>query len=489
VVGRTSGSRRWSAAVLAGAVASASFLSAVAARPARAAQELGGYDLAAHAHVLEVLVDSDALPVPAHPLLDATLPETSATLQSGPLGHGLASMLWPGDLGGHFGTALKQLNQLCTTLLPVPLPNVPTQCLTIPQQLKDNADYFNDPVKAETFVPGGPAESRWPDSALPGLTMSSRAAADKVESTAGFVDFGAPGLATIGPVQSRSITRAEGGKAVSDAASDVSDLVLVGGLVTVDHVVSTAKQTTDGTKATGTGTTVVSGLKIGGLPATVDGAGVHIGSLTGPADQALRTLGLSLRLTTPVVTTDGAKGSSVAPVLLISYRDDANALGHAAIAMGQKLTTGPLKPLTGSLQQLVQGPQAKVSVAIGGASATVDGSTGFDASVAGSDAGGPSSEATPSVAGTGTPGTPGVAVEGLNMTAPGAATRTRGGAGPVAAAARFIDSFAGLAWGLVLLAVAAAVAIGLGLGRATLAADAANIAAVRGRRSSGCPHA
>jgi hypothetical protein len=457
--------------------------------PAGAATDLGGYDLAAEAHVLEVVLDSDAVPVPAHPVLDATLPHTSATLQSGPLGHGLASMLWPGDLAGHFGTALKQLDQLCTTLLPVPLPGLPTQCLAVPQQLKDNADAFNDPAKAETFVPGGPAESHWPDSTLPALTMSSRAATDKVESIAGFTDFGAPGLATIGPVQSRSVTSTGGGKATSDATSDVSNLVLAGGLVSVDHVVSMAKQTTDGTKATGTGSTVVSGLKIGGLPASVDGSGVHVASLTGLANQALGALGLSLRLTTPVITTDGAKGSSVAPVLVIGYRDDANALEQAANAMGQKLTTGPLKPLTGSLQQLVQGPQAKVTVAVGGATATVDGSTGFDASVAGSDAGGPLADGTPSVAGTlGTPGTPGTAVEGLNLTAP-AATRASRGAGPVAAAARFIDGFGGLAWGLVLLAVVLAVAFGLGLARATLAADAANMAAVSGRKSSGCPHA
>jgi hypothetical protein len=260
--------------------------------------------------------------------------------------------------------------------------------------------------------------------------------------------------------------------------------------VTVDHVVSTAKQSTDGSKATGTASTVVSGLKIGGLPATVDGSGVHVASLTGLANQALGALGLSLRLTTPVITTDGAKGSSLAPVLVIGYRDDANALEQAANAMGQKLTTGPLKPLTGSLQQLVQGPQAKVTVAVGGASATVDGSTGFDASVAGSEAGGPLSDGTPSVAGTpGTPGTPGTAVDGLTVTPPGTTTRAGRGAGPVAAAARFIDSFGGLAWGLVLLAVVLSVAIGLGLARATLAADAANIAAVSVRRSSGCPHA
>ena len=40
---------------------------------------------------------------------------TSVSFETGPLGHGLASLFWPGDLGGHFGSALKQLGQLCTS--------------------------------------------------------------------------------------------------------------------------------------------------------------------------------------------------------------------------------------------------------------------------------------------------------------------------------------------------------------------------------------
>ena len=55
--------------------------------------------------------------------------------------------------------------------------------------------------------------------------------------------------------------------------------------------------------------------------------------------------------------------------------------------------------------------------------------------------------------------------------------------------ARGPGGFGGLAWGLVLSAVAAAVAIGVGIARATLAADAANAAAVTGRRSGSCPDA
>ena len=65
-------------------------------------------------------------------------------------------------------------------------------------------------------------------------------------------------------MRSRSVTSTADGKAVSQATSELFNVVLVGGLVTIDHVASNAKQTTDGVNADGSGTTVVSGLRIGG---------------------------------------------------------------------------------------------------------------------------------------------------------------------------------------------------------------------------------
>ena len=178
---------------------------------ARAEGDLGGYDLTAHAPALEVVLDSDALPVPAHPAFDATIPETMANLESGPLGHGLASLFWPGDLAGHFGSAVQQLGQLCTSMIPVAVPNLPTQCTPVPQAIKDNAKALNDPVKAETFFPGGPGDAQYNSTPpIPGVMMSSHADGNKVESIAGFASFGAPGVGTLGSVTSRSVTTARG---------------------------------------------------------------------------------------------------------------------------------------------------------------------------------------------------------------------------------------------------------------------------------------
>jgi len=440
---------------------------------ARAAGDLGGYQLSARAPALELILDSDAIAVPAHPVLDATVPETSASLESG-LGHGLASLFWPGDLGGHAGSAVQQLGQLCSSMLPITLPNVPMQCTPVPQGLKDNAGALNDPVKAETFFPGGPSDDAYTFTPpVPGVTMRSHADGDKVESLAGFASFGAPGLGTLGSVTSHSVAMASAATATSEATSELFNVALAGGLVTIDHVQSTAKEATDGQRASGNGDTVVSGLRIGGVPASVDGSGLRVGALSAAANKALNALGLQIDLGAPGALSDGAKGSFSAPLLTISYRDDQNALEAAATALGQKLTTGALQQVTGSLQQLALGPQAKVTLSLGGAAVAVDASPAFATSDVGGVAPTPSPQEPTSITTSGTPGVSSPAVEGLSFAAPTAtassALRPRAAARP----AGFLGGFAGLAWGMIAAAVAAAVALAYGLYRYALAADAA----------------
>ncbi|MBV9042033.1 MAG: hypothetical protein JOZ68_13580 [Acidimicrobiia bacterium] len=441
---------------------------------ARASADLGGYELTAHAPVLELVVDSDALPVPAHPVFDATVPETTSSLESG-LGHGLASLVWPGDLAGHFGSAVKQLGQLCTSMLPIALPNVPTECTPLPQQVKDNAGALNDPVKAETFYPGGPTDDSYTSTPpLPGVTMKSHAAADKVESVAGFASLAAPGLGTLGSVTSRSVTSTTGGTATSEATSELFNIGLAGGLVAIDHVQSTAKDSTDGEKAIGAGNTVIDGLRIGGVPVSINGDGLHIGALSTAANNALANLGLEIKLTAPAVLTEGAKGSFSAPLLTISYRDDQNALEAAAAALGQKLSTGPLQQLTSGLQQLTLGPQAKVTASVGGTVATVDASQTLPVPPDTTGATPVGGETQPAVVSTAaTNGSP-PAVESLTFTAATPASVSRSARSlPAAHSSDLLGGFGGLAWGLVLAAVAASLALAFGLYRYALATDVA----------------
>ncbi|MBV9413247.1 MAG: hypothetical protein JO148_16770 [Acidimicrobiia bacterium] len=458
-----------------------------ASHAARAAGDLGGYDLSAQAPAVELVVDSDALPVPAHPVFDATVPETAASLQSG-LGHGLSSLFWPGDLAGHLGSALLQLNQLCSSALPITLPGVPTECTPLPQVIKDNATALNDPVKAETFAPGGPADDSYTFTPpLPGVTMTSHADSNRVESTAGFATFGAPGLGTLGSVTSHSITTADGSTGTSQATSELFNVSLVGGLVSIDHIQSTAKEVTDGQRATGDGTTIVSGLRIGGVPATVDSTGLHIGSLSAVANRALQALGLQIELTTPNILSDGAQGAFTAPLLVIRYSDDQNSLEAAALALGQKLTTGSLQKLTGSLQQLALGPQAKVALSLGGAAVAVNGSPAFTSpDEPGGGGSGPASDVLPFITTPSSPATSAPSVAGLTFspTSSGVASPSVGSPS-VARPAGFLRGFGGLAWGLVVAAIAGAFALAYGLYCYALVADAAGARLPAG---AGCPN-
>ena len=74
---------------------------------------LGGYKLDARAQALNVIHDSPDSPSPTHPDFDGSVPAAQSTIDTGPIGHGLSAIFWPGPLGGNFGAALNQINQVC----------------------------------------------------------------------------------------------------------------------------------------------------------------------------------------------------------------------------------------------------------------------------------------------------------------------------------------------------------------------------------------
>ena len=467
-----------------GPLAAIGALAVVVVGTPAAAADLGGFELAARAPAIEVILDSGLAPVPSHPLLDGWLPATMATLDTGPLGHGLASTMWPGDLAGHFGTALQQLNQLCSSALPVALPvaGVPPVCEPVPQAVKDQAPALNDPVKAETFAPGGPADAHYPDPPLPGLTMTSHADGSRVDSLARLDGFFAPGVVAVGGVSSRSVTTVAADKAVSEATSELTDVVIGGGLLAVDHVLSTARESTDGAAAVGSGSTVLSGVKLAGLPVRIDDRGVHLtGSSTGalsPLVDALDALvasgGLRIVLTRPEVTTDGAAGSFSAPTVVVRYADADNAAAQQAGAKISAALPALGQPaLAASVQSaLANGTQNALTVALGGAEASVDASPGFGAT----GGAGPGEAPIPVQSGSSRSAAgpvSGATVAALHLsspaTGPPAASIRR--SGPRLAGSTPLGGFAGLGWGMVVAAVGGALAIGYGIYRLSVGAE------------------
>lgn len=420
---------------------------AVLAQSSGSGAPLGGYKLDARAQAINVIHDSPDSPSPTHPDFDGSVPAAQSTTDTGPIGHGLAAIFWPGPLGGNFGAALKQLNQVCAP--PLPVPGVPPVCAPIPEDLKKNGDSFNDPVRAETFYPQAPQDAEYKN--IPGVTMNSHISdsGKKTEAFGSLDGFGSAGVGVIANLTAKTTNTLTDTTGTSEATSEVDNVVLAGGMVTIGRVFSTAKLTTDGQKASGDAHTTIDGLKIAGQAATVDDQGLHVGGQTNPLQnqinnalaQALDKSGLTMKLVANDNSFNGATGSVTAGSVVIEYQDNKN-----------QLVSG--------------GVHNDFTIALGGATASVDSSQGTNVDlgetptdVAGVDTG--SGDTT--VAG------PDIPPAGLGeFAAPSAvasaAPRTRGAA--ALPFRRTLNTF-GLAWGLVLFAVLAALGVAFGLRRLT----------------------
>lgn len=430
------------------AVAFVGSSTAVLAQTSGGGAGLGGFKLDSRAQALNVLHDSPDSPSPTHPDFDGSVPAAQSTTDTGPIAHGLAAIFWPGPLGGNFGAALNQINEVCAP--PLPVPGVPPVCAPVPQQLKDHSSQFNDPVRAETFYPQAPQDSEYTN--IPGATMNSHIAdSGKTVAAFGSLDgFGAAGVGAISNLTAKTTNALTDSTATAEATSEVKNVVLANNLVTIGRVFSWAKLHTDGTTATvDQAQTTVDGLKIAGQAASVDQDGVHIAGQSNPLHnqvnqalaQALAKSGLTIKIVPTDKSTSGATGSVTAGSLLIQYKDDQD-----------QLVTG--------------GVHNDFTVALGGATVNVDASQGSNADLGETPT---DVAAVDNGSGDNTVAGPDIPPAGLgDIAAPpsglaSAAPRGRAAALPFRP---ILNSF-GLAWGLVLFAVIAALGLAFGMRRLT----------------------
>lgn len=214
--------------------------------------------------------------------VEGEAPYAFASLTSGGTGSALTSVFWPGGTGGNGGSTLKLLAGGCvppnpgnTVPIPVPIP-VPVPCLAHTPDLPDPVyQNLNDSYKAEVQSSDNKTTVK---KSNPGVDMVATAN-DKLTSATTVIagaKLGGTGD-TFGDTTSSSVIKLTGpNKAVIDAVSLMRDIKIGGGALTIDSVKSVAHATTDGKKATGTTATVVNGMKIGGVPVTVDNKGVHV---------------------------------------------------------------------------------------------------------------------------------------------------------------------------------------------------------------------
>jgi hypothetical protein len=144
---------------------------------------------------------------------------------------------------------------------------------------------------------------------------------------------------TFGATTSASAINLTGANtAVIDAVSIIRDVKIAGGALSIASVKSVAHAVTDGKKASGSTSTTVSGMKIGGVPVTVDNKGVHIkgqGSKLPSLDalnKALKQAGVSVYVASPTRKVHGASADLFSGQLIVmednpQYTSGANDTG------------------------------------------------------------------------------------------------------------------------------------------------------------------
>jgi hypothetical protein len=291
---------------------------------------LGSFSLSANAPVMQARFDYAAQECGAQVAgtagCEGVVNESVSQLSSGPVGYGLSSVAWPGQLAGNLGTLLIVAGSGGLPVpVPLPLPPLPPP----PSQVT----VLNSPIRAEarTGRPS-PVITDYPGHGAPSAVhMVATATATKVSTLATVGAVQSSAIGTLGTSSSSTSTTLTGpSTAESKAHSQVQD-VTIGGVIHLGTITSDALATTNGTTSAVRGATVVTGASIAGVPVTIDGQGITIQSQHAPVPEAataavnnaLKGAGITLAMSTPVTTRNGASAtySTGSLVLVWKVRD------------------------------------------------------------------------------------------------------------------------------------------------------------------------
>ncbi len=270
---------------------------------------------------IEIGADAYGLRVPFYSHsgedVESELPYSSSHMGYGGSGHALTSVFWPGGTGGHGGDTLKLLAGSCfppdpTSSVPIPVPiPVDVPCVTqFPELPGPVYDSTNDTYKAEAYSGRGDPTVTM---SHPGVDMFARAQRPTVRATTTIASAKLPGLDSVGTSTTDTVVTLTGpSTAKVDAIGVVRDVSLGGGAVKIQSIRSVAHAVTNGKSATGSASTIVNGMTVGGVPVTVDDKGVHIQGQgqklpsLGALNDMLKQSGFSLYVADPSKTVKGA---------------------------------------------------------------------------------------------------------------------------------------------------------------------------------------
>ena len=335
--------------------------------PAGADSSLGGYSITSSASVIHVEVYEPVLPLPSSPQGDVSIGYTSTNADSGPSTRALASYVWPGPV---IGDGFDQLTGKPGTQYPVQVnsryPATTQAPATNTAQITDGNGMTTSTDGATTMANVTGVGIAGPDVNLlgglgkglgqingkgPGSTKPAKPTPDvpvPVSSTLA-------ALVTAKGVTSNSTIKVLDKSVSSTSTAAAADISILHGIIGLSGIKVTDTVTSDGTKATSTGSATIGGLTIAGLKVGLGDSGITIGStavklpalptsLTG----LLKSLGVEIDVAPVTKTVSGATGTFAGQALVVT------------------IDTGPLKTaLNGPLSLLINllGPTAATNLA------------------------------------------------------------------------------------------------------------------------------
>ncbi|HWA67785.1 MAG TPA: choice-of-anchor P family protein [Mycobacteriales bacterium] len=257
------------------------------------------------------------------------IPQANSSLTTGGVGAGLASIAWPGDIGGNAGTAVQVLDPTAPSIVTL----------------------LNDPVKAETHSTG---TRHAVNKTIPGTVMESSASHTLVTASSK-TELGLAPLGSLGVFTGSSSARLVGPNTIRAVAdSTLAGINLAGGLIKIGALTSRAVVTSNGKTSHGHAATTVADVSIAGIPVTIDKSGIHLAksviptsAITSLLSKTLKTLHLSTTFTPTLFTHSGPSASYDAGALLLTYHPGSGTttytltLGRAAAQVGATASFAP----------------------------------------------------------------------------------------------------------------------------------------------------
>jgi len=261
--------------------------------------------------------------------VEADIPYSLATLNTGGIGEGLTSVLWPGSTGAHGGDTLNLLG-----------------IKGLPPSL---AEKLNDPEVALAQTGVGATTVK---SAHPGLTMTSTATSTHVSGSSTAGGGGVPVIGSIvGTTKAASTINIAGPRTLTVNSTSSIHNLSIAKVIKIGAVTSTAHAVTNGHSSSGNGHTKVTDVRIAGVKVRIDNKGLHIPGKSLPlvgntaakvVNTALKSAGIKIAVTNVKRHVHGAHTIVNAGALVVrfnqsGYKSSANDTGTVLVLGGASI--------------------------------------------------------------------------------------------------------------------------------------------------------